>query len=99
MKYTPGPWGLTQNYIVCKQERFGDWPIIAMMPKSSDLLPHKPLIRNDEVSGNARLIVAAPTMFELLESALVAIKNGCDSESDKNGLIAVIEETLEGVKK
>lgn len=47
---------------------------------------------------NARLISSAPEMFELLESSLIALQNGCESESDRNGLIVAIQEIIEKAK-
>ena len=68
-KHTPGPWRKerygTKNQILGKEESNGSSVVICDLQGSQ---------RNEEISANARLIAAAPAMYE----ALLKISNTFD---------------------
>lgn len=51
-----------------------------------------------EKEANAKLIAAAPELLQALESALIAVENGCETEADKHGLVDVIKTALKKAK-
>ena len=60
-KHTPGPWGVDATGQVCKRATNGSWDLIAYLDES----PYY-----HDKFANARLIAAAPAMYEALKGML-----------------------------
>jgi len=84
-KHTPRPWTVDTSGMY-----------LAIRGNLSDRkhLAHEEVVARPYHLDDAALISAAPCMYENLESALIALRSGCETEDDKNGLIELIEKTL-----
>lgn len=78
--FTPKPWFIARNdnFEYLIQSSDQDTDQVAVTYKNED----------------AHLITQAPDLLESLESALIALTNGCESEDDKQGLITQIETVI-----
>lgn len=89
MTYTSGPWhvvpyGDGDSLVICSDEA-GDWRIAFMAT----------MIGPEEIDGpiraNARLISAAPDMYEALKLCVAVIENGADDLGAKQAAIAALK--------
>ena len=103
MKYTPGPWTILpeegdKDYIRIRGTRWGSRYKIAnvIAPTYLGIYHHNA----GETRGNARLIAAAPELFEMLYKAIKVLErvgndtlDGRNTVQDARNLINKIEET------
>lgn len=78
-QYTPGPWAWSGAQLLAERDRHSETVLIAAQFEPSD--------------ADARLIAAAPEMFEALKHALSTMEN-VDGENDCSKSIAVVEAAL-----
>lgn len=87
-KHTPGKWGVDSDAIVAKPDgEHGDWLVIAIMPAPSDMIDD----RNNGAawSHNARLMAAAPELYNLLDRINAAFY----TRTSRKEWLALMEET------
>lgn len=84
MKHTPGPWRIDpDNFNV-----YSDGLLAQVYGHT----------HNGERLANAQLIAAAPELLETLEMAQKAIKGGCETENDRQGLLDIISAIMAKAK-
>jgi len=92
---SPGPWHAQGRYIV----PYGDGPSIG----HATILKAPSLKKQPDFDAqgylNARLMAAAPEMFDLLCRALTMLQEGSSSEYDKDCLESDITEVLTNLEK
>ena len=88
-KHTPGPWRVDFTNAKCSVNAATH--NIANLKASWMVWDKRGW---NEARANARLMSVSPEMFALLGEALTALKNGCETPEDRDGLVAAIEAAL-----
>jgi hypothetical protein len=99
-KHTPGPWYEDAGYICTKSDE-GDFIILAEMHSTfgpDDYGVDQWRLEDDELDANARLIAAAPEMYELIQALATSTESGYASPMSEAALLDTLHQ-LQGQAK
>lgn len=103
-KHTPGPWVIEEKEWTERDKTSTHWYEWSIQDEYNNMIAagwrhgiYKRELNKEikpELQANAHLIAAAPEMLDDLKAALIAIENGCETDTDRIGLIEIIRKTI-----